>query len=78
MTDLLMRHFVVHCGGLGIGAAESVGERAVNPVILVLVGYRERKNFLLIEIGESFQVLSPTSPWTMDIGRASTLILELF
>ena len=75
MIDLLERHFVVHFRGLRVSTPKPVRERAINAAVLVLIGYGERKNFLLIEIGESFQV---PSPGTVRIRRRGYDILELF
>ncbi len=57
MPDLFLRHLVVHFGGIGIGAAKRVGEGAIDAVVLVLVGNRERKNFLLVQVGKAFHRL---------------------
>ena len=58
MPDLFLRHLVVHFRGVGIGAAKPVRERAVDAVVLVLIGDRERKNFLLVQVGKTFHGLS--------------------
>ena len=58
MPDLLLRHFVVHFGSIGIGAAQRVGEGAVDAVILVFVGYGEREDFLLVEVGKTLHVMA--------------------
>jgi hypothetical protein len=45
--------------GIRVVAAKPVGKRAVNPIVIFLVGDRRREDFLLIEIGESFHVRLP-------------------
>ena len=54
MLDLLLGHRVVHRRGVRVGAAQPVGERAVDAVVLVLVGDGERQDFLLAQIGKAF------------------------
>ena len=54
MLDLFLRHPVVHRRRLRIGGAQPVGERPVDPVVLVLVGDGERQDFLLVQIGKAF------------------------
>ncbi len=48
MPDLFLRHLVVHFRSVGIRAAERIREGAVNAVVLVFIGDRERKDLLLV------------------------------
>ena len=57
MPDLLLRHFIVHVRGVRIGAAQPVGEGAVDAVVLVFVGDGQRQDFLLVEIGKALHGL---------------------
>ena len=74
MPDLFLRHLVVHIGGLGIGAAKPVRERAVNAIVLVFIGDRERKNFLLVQVGKAFHRM----PSAAQFADARKTILEQF
>jgi hypothetical protein len=47
MANLLFGHLVVHLRRVGIGGAKCVGEGAVDTVVLVLIGNRQRQDFLL-------------------------------
>ena len=54
MAALLLRHPVVHPGGVRIGGAQPVRERAIDMVVFVLAENRERQNFALTQIGKAF------------------------
>ena len=47
MAHLLLSHLVVHFGRVRVRFAQRVGEGAIDAVILVLIGDRERENLLL-------------------------------
>lgn len=75
MTDLL-GHFVVHIRRVGVGAAQCIGKRPVDAVVLVLVGNSERENLLLGQIGKALHCIARKSLWRRrgaDLG-----ILETF
>ena len=57
MADLLLRHLVEHLRRVRIGAAQPVGEGAIDAVVLVLVGDGEREDFLLAQIGKALHVV---------------------
>ncbi len=54
MAHLLVGHLVEHLGGGRILLAQALGEAAIDAAVLVLVGDRERQDFLFGEIGETF------------------------
>ena len=54
VLDLLPGHRVIHRGGVRVGGAQPIGERAVDAAVLVLVGNREREHFLLFQVGKAF------------------------
>jgi hypothetical protein len=55
VPDFLVRHLVEHLGGRGKGLAQAFGEAAIDAAVLVLVGDGKRQDFLLGEVGETFQ-----------------------
>jgi hypothetical protein len=56
MAHLLLGHLVVHFGCVRIRCAQRVREGAIDAVILVLIGDRERENLLLAEFRKAFHV----------------------
>ena len=63
MADLLFGHLVVHRRRVRIGAAQSIGEGAIDAVVLVLVGNGERQNFLFVQIGKAFHGIASLQRW---------------
>jgi hypothetical protein len=54
MAHLFVRHLLEHLGGGWVLAAKALGKAAINPAVFVLVGDRQREDFLFGEIGETF------------------------
>src|SRR6516162_865647 len=61
MTNLFLGHLVVYRCGVRVSAAQPVGERAIDAVVLVFVGDGERQYLLLVQFAEALhaQRLSP-------------------
>ena len=64
MARLLVGHLVEHLGGGRVLLAQALGKAAVDPAVLVLIGDRERQDFLFGEIGETFH------GWPHSIGNS--------
>jgi hypothetical protein len=55
VANLLLRHLVKDLGRGWIFLAQPLGEAAIDPAVLVLVGDGERKDFLFGQLGKAFQ-----------------------
>jgi hypothetical protein len=53
MADLLRRHLVVHRRRIRVRTAKAIRKRAVDAIVLVLIGNGERQNFSLAQIGKT-------------------------
>jgi hypothetical protein len=59
VVHLLLGHLVEDLGAGGVLLAQALSKSAIDAVVLLLVGYGQRENFLFGELGNRMATRSP-------------------
>jgi hypothetical protein len=62
VVHLLLGHLVEDLGRGGVLLVQALSKSAIDAVVLLLVGYGQREDFLFGELGKAFHV-GPTRRW---------------